>query len=70
MNRQHVQSSNLRSVGYDSSTSTLEIEFNSGGVYQYFDVPESVYSELMEASSKGSYFHENIKDKYRTQRIK
>ncbi len=70
MNRQPVQSSNLRSVGYESDTNTLEIEFNSGGIYQYFGVPESVYSGLMSASSKGSYFHENIKDKYETRRIK
>lgn len=64
MNRHPVVSSNLSSVGYDSVTRILEIEFNSGGIYQYGNVPETVYSGLISASSKGSYFHDNIKDRY------
>jgi len=43
----------------------LEVEFHSGGVYQYFDVPQSIYDALMHASSHGSYFHRHIKDQYR-----
>ncbi len=69
MIKQHVQSSDLRSVGYDPVNSVLEIEFNSGGVYQYFNVPASVYQALMSASSHGTYFHANIKDRYRYSRI-
>jgi len=69
MNRQPVQSSNIRAIGYDPATRTLEIEFHSGGIYQYFDVPESVHSGLLAAPSKGSYFNERIKDRYRYQQI-
>ena len=65
MVRQSVRSSNLRSVGYDSISLVLEIEFNSGGVYQYFKVSESVYKALMSASSHGKYFHAYIEDHYR-----
>jgi len=65
MIRQPVSSSNIRSIGYDSESKTLEIEFLSGGVYQYFDVPESIYNELMSASSHGSFFHRYIRDQYR-----
>lgn len=61
MNRQSVESSNLASVGYDAENEILEIEFNHGGVYQYFDVPENIYEELMSASSYGQYFDRNIK---------
>lgn len=61
MNRVPVQSINLASVGYDPATCTLEIEFHSGGVYQYFGVPSQVYESLINAASKGSYFHHNIK---------
>lgn len=64
MRRTSVSSSNLRSVGYDRSTQTLEIEFNSGSVYQYYNVPESVYNGLMNASSHGQYFAQNIRDVY------
>lgn len=61
MDRQHVMSSNLRSVGYDPASLTLEIEFHSGGLYQYLNVPSSVYSSLMSAPSKGTYFDYYIK---------
>jgi KTSC domain len=63
--RQPVDSSLIRSVGYDSFNSILEIEFvQPNRIYAFFDVPYSVYSELMEAESKGSYFNEDIKDLY------
>lgn len=65
MNRTPVNSSDAASVGYESSTMTLEIEFNSGSIYQYFDVPETIYQDLMRASSVGRFIHTNIKNKYR-----
>jgi len=61
MKRQSVSSSNLASVGYDSASSTLEIEFHNGGIYQYLNVPVSIYNGLMNASSHGTYFDVYIK---------
>ena len=69
MERKSVSSSNLASVGYDEPTQTLEIEFNHGGIYQYYNVTESVYNDLMNAGSVGSYFSHNIKNVYPTQKI-
>jgi hypothetical protein len=65
MIRQTVSSSNISSIGYDPESRTLEIEFHNGGVYQYFNVPESIYNALMSAPSHGSYFHHYIKGQYR-----
>jgi hypothetical protein len=48
-------------VGYDAQTQVLEIEFVNGTIYQYFNVPESIYSGLMGASSHGRYFDAYIK---------
>ena len=61
MERQSVESSNLASIGYDAENEILEVEFKHGGVYQYFDVPENVYDELMNATSHGQYFDRNVK---------
>jgi hypothetical protein len=61
MNRERVTSSNIASIGYDPVTNTLEVEFKNGTVYQYSDVPASVHSGLMAASSHGSYFNARIK---------
>ena len=70
MKRQTVDSSNLASVGYDAKKKILEVEFNHGGVYQYFDVPKKVYNELMDANSHGRYFVNNIRDCYDYGKIK
>ena len=43
---------------------TLEIEFNSGSVYDYAGVPQGEYDGFMGADSKGKYFHANIKNRY------
>jgi KTSC domain len=68
--RQPVDSSLIRSVGYDLFNSILEIEFaEPNRIYEFFDVPYSVYSELMEAESRGSYFNDDIKDLYAYQEL-
>jgi hypothetical protein len=70
MKRQDVDSSMLATVGYDAKTKTLEVEFNHGGVYQYFDVSKKVYEELINAESVGSYFYHNIRDDYDYNRLR
>lgn len=65
-----VNSTNLSAVGYDSETKILTIEFNDGGLYEYYDVPQNVFDGLMSDSSKGSFFHRFIRDTYRTVKIR
>jgi len=65
MEKRSVQSSTVKSVGYDEKTLTLEIEFVNGNIYQYFDVPHSVHSELMASGSLGQFLNTQIKGQYR-----
>jgi hypothetical protein len=64
MDREYVESSMIKSIGFDPNTSTLEVEFNSGAIWQYYDVLESTYYEMKSASSIGKFFHANIKGHY------
>jgi hypothetical protein len=65
VDRLPVDSSLIRSIGYDFPNSVLEVELlPSGRVYRYFDVPLSIYNELMAAESKGAFFNESIRDLY------
>lgn len=64
MQRTDVESSNIRSIGYDSNTRVLEVEFTSGKVYQYPNVPAEAHTDLMKADSVGSFFARNIRAKY------
>lgn len=65
MYRENVKSSNIASIGYEEEVQTLEIEFINGDIYQYFDVPRSVYQELMSSASHGRYLNQYIKGTYR-----
>lgn len=64
MRRTRVDSTTMRSVGYEAAQQILEIEFTSGAVYQYLEVPIAVFDELMQAESKGRYFNHEIRDDY------
>jgi hypothetical protein len=64
-----VQSSDLAAVDFDDWSGTLTIEFHSGGVYEYYNVPYSEYDSLMNASSHGKYFHAYIKNRFSCRRI-
>ena len=69
MRRRPVSSSAISSVGYDRKAKTLELEFSSGGVYDYYEVPPKVYAELMSAESKGRFISERIRGKYQSERV-
>lgn len=65
----HVDSSNVEAVGYDENSSTLQVEFKNGGMYQYFDVPEEVFFGLRDADSVGGYLAARIKGTYRYSKV-
>lgn len=65
MERQVISSSSIASIGYDSDSETLEIEFlKTGKVYEYFNVPQFMYDRLMAAPSQGVFFNAEIKNAY------
>lgn len=69
MNRTLVNSEMVRSVGYDPEMTTLEVEFNHGGTYQYYEVSATKHAELMKAESIGRFVLEHIKDKHPFKKI-
>ena len=67
--RQTVQSRILRSVGYDDSTKILEIEFQTGLVYQYSGVPPKVSTDLLRSGEIGKYFSEKVRPRFQTKQV-
>ena len=59
-----VQSTSLAAVGYDATARTLDIEFRSGAIYRYREVPAAVFAELLQADSKGRYFAKRIRGQF------
>jgi hypothetical protein len=64
MERVPLESRTLASAVYDSDRCQLELEFRSGKRYLYFQVPEYVYHELLQAKSKGGYFNRSIRKRF------
>ena len=64
-----LNSSLLFWMEYFAEEHRLQLAFHSGEVYDYFDVPPAIPSELLAASSKGRYFNLNIRDRFPTLRL-
>lgn len=69
MQRSAVESSNIKSRGYDMLTQTLEVEFKGGQVYRYEGVPVEVWNAWMVAGSAGSHFAQHIRPNYDGARV-
>ncbi len=68
--RQPVDSTALASAGYDPTARILEIQFvGSDSLYRYYDVPESVYQDLLSAESVGRYYNLAIRGQYPSRRL-
>ena len=57
-----LDSTNIYSVNYDPQKKVLIVRFRNNTRYRYFDVPESVFQDLLDAESHGKFFHKNIRN--------
>jgi hypothetical protein len=62
MERQQVNSSTITSIGYSNDSSQLEVEFKTGNIYLYDNVPQRTYNQLMSADSIGTAFNYLIRE--------
>ena len=69
MQRKRVNSSRLRSVGYDEASRTLEIEMSNGQVFQYTGVYPEVYRGFMAAPNPTTFFDDKIAEDYTAKRV-
>ncbi len=61
MQLQNVNSSQINAIGHDSATNKLRIEFKTGSLYEYDNVPPDLFAEFAKAPSTGSFFYKHIK---------
>jgi hypothetical protein len=62
--RRPVASSSIASIGYSARKRLLDVEFRSGVVYRYEQVPKTTAAEFLDAESKGRYFMRYIRGKF------
>ncbi|MHC0066629.1 KTSC domain-containing protein [Nostoc sp. UIC 10890] len=64
-----VVSSMAMAVGYDRNEQILQVEFQSGAVYQYLGIDEDTWEDLHSSNSIGSFFNQEIKGRYDCDRL-
>jgi len=72
MHRTLVSTTGITQVGYHEDSEvhgTLELEFESGHVYQFFNVPPKIYDEFIHATSREDYYHAHIGSRFPNSRI-
>lgn len=70
MERKRVNSSKIRTVGYDSKSQLLEVEFTDSKLVQYRGVSPEVHRQFMSAPSPTSFFEDKIDESFPSNRIK
>lgn len=66
---QPVNSSKIKTIGFNSNAMILRVTFLKDGVFEYYGVPERIVEEFLAAESQGIYFKRFIKDRYRYVRL-
>lgn len=65
-----VRSSNIDAIGYlPIKGGLLTIQFHNGDTYVYEGVPVELYLGLMQTSSKGKFFAQNIKGQFEYEKL-
>jgi hypothetical protein len=68
-----TKSSTIHKVDYNEKEKTMEIEFRSGNVYRYYDVPQrmwKIFQLYIECEgSAGSFFNEYLKNQFTSEKV-
>jgi hypothetical protein len=64
-----VNSSTISEIGYDAQRSVMIVKFKTGAVYEYLEVPQSIYDFVINADSVGKALNAEVKGVYEYQQL-
>ena len=64
-----VESGLFSSAAYRASVRQLYLRFQDGKIYRFFQCPVAVYNEFVAAASKGRYFSQQIRNRFRYEMV-
>jgi len=70
MERKRVNSSRIRSAGYDRQKRLLEIEFGDQRIVSYSGVSAEVHRQFVNAPSPVSFYEDKIAENYPESRVR
>ena len=69
MTRHESEMSGVGSVEFDRATRTLRITFATGAVYDFADVPERIYEDLLHSPTPDVVFDQRVRDEFVSRRV-
>ena len=54
---------------YNARRQMLTVQFRHGAVYNYYEVPESIFQKMTLAPSKGAFLTQEVKGRYHYERL-
>lgn len=54
----------VNAIGYTAKSKELSIEFKSGKMYTFYDVPKSVFTDMQNADNADTFFLKSVKGQY------
>ena len=60
-----IDSSVFTAAAYRASARQLYLRFHDGDIYRYFEFPLQEYKRFLTADSKGRYFSQHIRNRFR-----
>jgi hypothetical protein len=70
MDTRKISSGNLRAIGYDERTRTLQVDLSDGSVLQFSAVPPDFYRRFAQASSPWSFYRDNIEESFTVRHVR
>ena len=64
MEMKRIQSSRLRSAGYDARERLLRVELDDGSLIEYTGIGSELWRRLSTSSSAWSVYHDSIEEEY------
>lgn len=61
---QCLDSTSLRRIVYSEVAASLWVQFSSGAVYRYADVPADIVAGLLDAASHGGFFATHVRNAF------
>lgn len=60
-----IEAANIRLMGYDRESQQLRVQFTNGGLFQYKNISEKLFNDMVKSPIIGSYFSRNIRNIYK-----
>ena len=61
-----VDRSNIEVIGYHPESRELHVRFKGGSTYIHDDFPPELYADFKSSDSKGRFYHQKIKNQFKT----